>query len=98
MDGFEVTTERVVSTGVSVGDTAVALAGEIARMDAILGDLRVAWVSTEAAPRFVALMERQLADATALKNTLSGHGEALAVAGRNMADTEAALAGSLTGA
>ena len=97
MDGFDVSTERVVATGGAVGDTGVALAGEIAAMEGMLSDLQVAWVSSEAAPRFVGSMRAHLDQARQLKDALLGQGEALALAGRSMAETEAALAQSIPG-
>ncbi len=92
MIGFEVTTELVQSTGDAVSDTGLKLNSEITQMDLLLGDLSLAWSSSDAAPKFVLAMEGHLANARILKDALLSHGSSLVSAGISMAGTEAALA------
>lgn len=97
MDGFDIATDRLVSAGLSVEGTGHSLASEIAAMEAILGDVRASWKSTEAAPRFAGVMEAHLAAARSLKDALLGHGTTLAAAGRSMAEAETGLAQAIAG-
>ncbi len=91
MDGFDVTTELGHTTGDAVSDTGLKLNSEITQMNLMLGDLSLAWSSSEAAPRFVSAMEGHLANATILKDALISHGSSLVTAGIGMAGTESAL-------
>lgn len=95
MDGFEVTTELVQTTGDAVSDTGLKLNSEITQMNLMLGDLSTAWSSSEAAPRFVTSMEGHLANATILKDALISHGASLVTAGIGMGGTESALSDSM---
>ena len=95
MEGFSVTTERVVTTGGAVADVGAALTGEIATMTGLLDELGAGWQSSDAAPRFVAAMSAHLEQATVLKDALLSHGESLMLAGRRYAETEAAIAAGI---
>ena len=91
MSGLTIDTQRIANAGVGVADVGGSLAGEIATMR-LLGQIRSGWQSSEAAPRFAAAMEGHLADATALKDALLGHGSALSTAAQRFSETEHVLA------
>jgi hypothetical protein len=92
MDGLSLTTQRVAAAATGVSDVGASLAREIATMHDLLGQIRGGWQSSEAAPRFAAAMQGHLADATALKDALLGHGAALMTAAQRFGQTESALA------
>ena len=92
MDGLSLTTQRVAAAATGVSDVGASLAREIATMHDLLGQIRGGWQSSEAAPRFAAAMQGHLADATALKDALLGHGAALMRAAQRFGQTESALA------
>ncbi|RIJ78096.1 hypothetical protein D1871_04200 [Nakamurella silvestris] len=94
---MEVTTERVVSSGVAVEGTGHLLMTEIARMRVILGHLQGAWSSSEAAPQFVRALDGHLEAARVLARALLGHGAGLTEAGRSLAQVEAAIAQAVGG-
>ncbi|NNG35619.1 WXG100 family type VII secretion target [Nakamurella aerolata] len=89
MQGFNVSTEKVGSTGVGVGEVGAKLGAEIAAMHAMLASLQAGWRSSLAAPRFAAVMEGHLADATQLKNALVSHGSTLSSSAQAMDRAEA---------
>jgi len=95
VDGFSIITERISSAGSGVTDVGTALAREISTMHGLLDQIRVGWQSSEAAPRFAALLDDHLATATTLKDALLSHGQSLIGAGRRYAETETAIAGGL---
>ena len=92
MSGLTIDTQRIANAGVGVADVGGSLAGEIATMRDLLGQIRSGWQSSEAAPRFAAAMEGHLADATALKDALLGHGSALSTAAQRFSEAEHVLA------
>ncbi len=92
MSALNVDTGRIAGAGLGVSDVGALLAGEIATMHDLLGQIRAGWQSSEAAPRFVRAMETHLADAAALKNTLLGQGSALSTAAQRFAQTETSVA------
>jgi WXG100 family type VII secretion target len=95
MDGFSITSERIVAAGGAVGDVGTALSGEIDTMRGLLDDIQAGWQSSEAAPRFAALMDEHLTAASTLRDALLSHGESLVGAGQRFAETESAIAGGL---
>ena len=95
MQGFSITTERITSAGSGVTDVGTALAGEITTMHGLLDEIRAGWHSTDAAPRFAALLDDHLVAATTLKDALLSHGQSLMGAGRRYDETESAIAGGL---
>ena len=92
MSGLTIDTARIASAGVGVSDVGASLAGEIATMHDLLGQIRSGWQSSEAAPRFAAAMEVHLTDAAALKDALLGQDTALSAAAQRFGETESALA------
>ena len=92
MSGLTIDTARIASAGVGVSDVGASLAGEIATMHDLLGQIRSGWQSSEAAPRFAAAMEVHLTDAAALKDALLGQGTALSTAAQRFGETKSALA------
>ncbi len=92
MSELMIDTGRIASTGSAVVDIGGALATEISTMRDLLGQIRLGWQSSEAAPRFAAAMEANLADATSLKDALIGHGSALGAAAQRFGETESGLA------
>lgn len=92
MAGLTIDTQRIAGAGDAVTDVAGALTREIASMREQLGRIRAGWQSSDAAPRFVAAMERHLDDATTLKEALVGQGSALTAVAARFGEAEAALA------
>ena len=92
MSGLSIDTQRIGAAGIGVSDVGASLAREIATMQDLLGQIRSGWQSSEAAPRFAAAMEAQLADATTLKDALLGQGTGLTTAAQRFGETENALA------
>jgi len=95
MSGLSIDTQRIGTAGIGVSDVGASLAREIASMHDLLGQIRSGWQSSEAAPRFAAAMEGQLADATALKDALLGQGTALTMAAQRFGEAEHALASAV---
>jgi uncharacterized protein YukE len=95
MDGFTVSAERIAAAGGGVSEVATALAGEIAAMHEMLGQITAGWQSTEAAPRFAAIMSGHLQQATSIKDALVSHGATLTATGGQYAKAESALAESI---
>ncbi len=95
MEGFSVATERIATAGTGVTDVGTALAREIAAMHGMLDEIRAGWRSTDAAPRFAAVMTSHLDQASTLKDALLSHGESLVAVGRRFDETEAAVAGAI---
>src|SRR6478735_5866278 len=98
VEGFSITTERITSAGSGVADVGTALAGEISTMHGLLDEIRSGWQSSDAAPRFAALLDDHLAAATTLKDALLSHGQSLIGAGRRFDETESAIAVGLPAA
>ena len=95
MSELWIDTQRIGTAGIGVSDVGASLAREIATMQDLLGQIRSGWQSSEAAPRFAAAMEGQLADATALKDALLGQGTALTTAAQRFGEAENALANAV---
>ncbi len=96
MSGLSIDTGRIAGAGAGVSDVGASLAVEIATMHDLLGQIRAGWQSSEAAPRFARAMEVHLADAAALKDALLGQGSALSTAAQRFAQTETAVADSVS--
>lgn len=97
MDGFTVTTERIVSAGGGVTTVGEALAKEIVAMHGMLDEIRSGWSSSTAAPRFAVAMQGQLDQATVIKDALLSHGSTLTSSGHEYAKAEALLAETIPG-
>lgn len=97
MTGFQVETERVSAAGSEVVELGGRLGVEIATMQRLLGDVRAAWQSTHAAPRFAAAMTAHLEQVTVMREALLGHGAALQQTGRRLEAAELDLAAALGG-
>ncbi len=97
MEGFTVTTERIVSAGSGVTTVGDALAKEITAMHGMLDEIRSGWSSTTAAPRFATAMLGQLDQATVIKDALLSHGTSLTNSGHEYAKAEAQLAEAVAG-
>lgn len=97
MEGFTVTTERIVSAGGGVTTVGDALAKEITAMHGMLDEIRSGWSSTTAAPRFAVAMQGQLDQATVIKDALLSHGSSLTSSGHEYAKAEALLAETIAG-
>jgi hypothetical protein len=95
MDGISLGSDRIVSTGNSVTVIADALGVEIGTMTDLLGQIRGGWQSDTAAPRFAALLQVHLDQATQLKNALVTHGTSLVSVGQGFAAAESDLGTSL---
>ncbi len=92
MAGLTIDTQRIAGAGDAATEVAGSLTREIASMRELLDEIRAGWQSSEAAPRFVAAMERHLADATSLKDALIGHGSALSTSAARFGEAEVSLA------
>jgi WXG100 family type VII secretion target len=97
MTGLAVDTQRIAGAGSAVSGVAESLTGEITSMRGLLDQIRAGWQSSEAAPRFISAMEQHLADATALKDALVGHGSALTSAAGRFGEAELSLAQAIPG-
>ncbi len=95
MSALEIDTGRIAGAGSGVSDVAASLAAEIGTMQGLLGQIRAGWQSSEAAPRFVRAMDSHLADASAVKDALLGHGSALSTAAGRFAQAESAVADTI---
>lgn len=98
MAGLTIDTQRIAGAADATTEVAGALTREIASMREQLDRIRSGWQSTDAAPRFVAAMERHLAEATALKEALVGQGSALTASAARFGEAETALAQSIPAA
>lgn len=98
MAGLTIDTQRIAGAGDAVTAVAGALTIQIASMREQLDRIRAGWQSTDAAPRFVAAMERHLAEATALKEALVGQGSALTATAARFGEAEMALAQTIPAA
>lgn len=98
MAGLTIDTQRIAGAGDAVTEVAGSLTREISSMREQLDRIRAGWQSSEAAPRFVAAMERHLADATRLKDALVGQGSALTTAAARFGEAELALAQAIPAA
>ena len=83
---LSIDTQRIAGAGDAVTEVAGSLTREL------LDQIRAGWQSSEAAPRFVAAMERHLADAVLLKDALIGQGSALTAAASRFGEAELSLA------
>lgn len=95
MQGFDIETERVTAAGAEVTELGGRLGTEIAVMQRLLGEVRGAWQSTHAAPRFAAVMQDHLQQVSLMRQALLGHGTALQQTGRRIDAAELDLAAAL---
>jgi WXG100 family type VII secretion target len=97
MDGISISTERIATAGADVSDVAGLLMREIGTMGDLLAQISGGWQSDSAAPRFAAVMNGYLEQATQLTKALISHGSTLVAAGHRFAEAESSLAQGMQG-
>ncbi len=97
MDGIAISTDRIVTAGAGVSEVGDLLSREIATMGELLAQIRSGWQSEAAAPRFAAIMQGHLDQATGLTRALLSHGAALTISGHRFAEAESGLAQGMRG-
>ncbi len=97
MNSIFVSTDRVGRAGAEVVDIAAELDHEIGALRVSLEQIQAGWSSDRAAPRFAGVLLDYLADAAALRKSLTDQGHALTHTGQVFDQTETDVADSFGG-